>query len=125
MEREELEDAVEGLEQQKENLERMTSGGNGNGAARTLTETRGVQTDAEAVVPGKRPDVLSALTTTQTTRLPDGTVTTKVVLKKRFADGREESSESVHTHHESVQAEMSKKETEKAESAKGKGWFWT
>lgn len=123
MEREELENAVEGLEQQKENLERMTSGGNGN--ARTLTETRGVQTDAEAVVQGKRPDVLSALTTTQTTRLPDGTVTTKVVLKKRFADGREESSESVHTHHESVQAEMSKKETEKLENGKGKGWFWT
>ncbi|KAF2191874.1 hypothetical protein K469DRAFT_718934 [Zopfia rhizophila CBS 207.26] len=44
-----------------------------------------------------RPSVLSTLTTTERTVHPDGTVTTKVVLKKRFADGKEESSETVHT----------------------------
>lgn len=92
----------------------------------------GVANAAERIVEGKpmeamkRPDVLSALTTTQTTRLPDGTVTTKVVLKKRFSDGREESSESVHTHHEGVEAELRKeRQQEEAESQKVKGWFWS
>ncbi|KAK0945035.1 hypothetical protein LTR29_003382 [Friedmanniomyces endolithicus] len=47
-------------------------------------------------------DVLSSLTTTHTTRLPDGTVTTKVLLKQRFADGREESEEKVHTYREGL-----------------------
>ncbi|KAF2465169.1 uncharacterized protein BDR25DRAFT_306811 [Lindgomyces ingoldianus] len=44
-----------------------------------------------------RPSILSTLTTTERTVSPDGSVTTKVVLKKRFQDGREESSETVHT----------------------------
>jgi hypothetical protein len=44
-----------------------------------------------------KPSVLSTLTTTERSVAPDGSVTTKVVLKKRFADGREESSETVHT----------------------------
>jgi hypothetical protein len=35
------------------------------------------------------------MTTTERRTLPDGTVETKKVLKKRFADGREESNESV------------------------------
>ncbi|KAF2125305.1 hypothetical protein P153DRAFT_324478, partial [Dothidotthia symphoricarpi CBS 119687] len=43
------------------------------------------------------PSILSTMTTTERSVAPDGTVTTKMVLKKRFADGREESSETVHT----------------------------
>lgn len=39
--------------------------------------------------------VLSTLTTTERTTAPDGTVTTKVVLKKRFVDGSEQSSETI------------------------------
>ena len=56
-----------------------------------------------------RPDVLAQLTTTQTTRLPDGSVTTKVVLKQRFADGREEERETVHTSHEPPPGSAAKK----------------
>ena len=44
----------------------------------------------------KKPSVLSTLTTTERTTLQDGSVHTKVVLKKRFSDGREESTETVH-----------------------------
>ncbi|KAF2448500.1 hypothetical protein P171DRAFT_428560 [Karstenula rhodostoma CBS 690.94] len=44
-----------------------------------------------------RPSILSTLTTTERTVHPDGTVATKVVLKNRFNDGREESSETVYT----------------------------
>jgi hypothetical protein len=39
--------------------------------------------------------IVSTMTTTERRTLPDGTVETKRVLKKRFADGREESNESV------------------------------
>ena len=44
-----------------------------------------------------RPSVLSTLTTTERTTDPDGTVRTRVVLKKRFSDGTEENKETVHT----------------------------
>lgn len=71
----------------------------------------------------KRPDVLSALTTTHTTRLPDGTVTTKVVLKQRFADGREETTESMHTRNEGTN--KSQDETPSQDKTEKKGWFWT
>lgn len=67
-------------------------------------------------------DVLSSLTTTQTTRLPDGTVTMKVVLKQRFADGREEMEEKVHTYQE-WQSDIAT-QTE-VEATNKKGWFWT
>jgi hypothetical protein len=87
-----------------------------------------------------RPSVLSTLTTTERTTHPDGTVTTKMVLKKRFADGREESSETIHTtqgHDNHIVPEMPleavvqrrpkqqeappKQDGEK----KSNGWFWS
>ncbi|PPJ56448.1 hypothetical protein CBER1_05485 [Cercospora berteroae] len=71
----------------------------------------------------KRPDVLSALTTSHTTRLPDGTVTTKIVLKQRFADGREETTESIHTRNEGTN--NSQDEPPSQEKPEKKGWFWT
>lgn len=45
----------------------------------------------------KKPSILSTLTTTERTAFPDGTTHTKVVLKKRFSDGREESTETMAT----------------------------
>jgi hypothetical protein len=42
-----------------------------------------------------RDSIVSTMTTTERRTLPDGTIETKRVLKKRFADGREESDESV------------------------------
>lgn len=87
-----------------------------------------------------RPSVFSELTTTERTVAPDGTVTTKVVLKKRFADGREESSETVHTQRgqdDSSQqdpwramqdAQFPRESSEqpgKKNSEKKSGWFWS
>ncbi|KAH9831053.1 hypothetical protein Tdes44962_MAKER02130 [Teratosphaeria destructans] len=66
----------------------------------------------------KRVDVLSSLTTTHTTRMPDGTITTKIVLKQRFADGREEVEEKVHTYQEAQQVQPSEEKPKKG------GWFW-
>jgi hypothetical protein len=74
-----------------------------------------------------RPDVLAQLTTTHTTRSPDGTVTTKVVLKQRFADGTEEERETVHTSQEppSVSNEKKGQDTEQEKKRKKGGWFWS
>lgn len=41
-----------------------------------------------------KPQILSTLTSTEQVRLPDGSTTTRRILKKRFADGREESEDS-------------------------------
>ncbi|TKA29553.1 hypothetical protein B0A50_03566 [Salinomyces thailandicus] len=78
------------------------------------------------ILPGQHTqvNVLSSLTTTQTTRLPDGTVTTKVLLKQRFADGREETEEKLHTYKEPLQAAEAPAAPESAKSEK-KGWFWS
>ncbi|OCK83109.1 hypothetical protein K432DRAFT_379813 [Lepidopterella palustris CBS 459.81] len=98
-----------------------------------------------------KPSILSTLTTTERTVQPDGTVTTKMILKKRFADGREESSETVHTQRghdgkmggesgEKVWKEMQKARfiesanagegsvngnVEMGEEKKKSGWFWS
>ncbi|KAF2685384.1 hypothetical protein K458DRAFT_417439 [Lentithecium fluviatile CBS 122367] len=85
-----------------------------------------------------RPSVLSTLTTTERTVAPDGTVTTKVVLKKRFADGREESSETVHTQRgqeteaqqqdpwKAMQDAQSPPQQDTSRENKKKGsWFWS
>ncbi|KAK8203588.1 hypothetical protein M8818_005238 [Zalaria obscura] len=77
-----------------------------------------------------RPTLLSTLTTTEQTTLPDGTVTTKVVLKKRFSDGREESTETVSTTHcrqqEQDQRTLAKVEETKGEKENKNGsWFWS
>ncbi|KAI7515453.1 hypothetical protein KC331_g22403, partial [Hortaea werneckii] len=74
---------------------------------------------------GKKVDVLSSLTTTQTTRLPDGTVTTKVILKQRFADGREETEEKLHTYHDSPQLQQAEEAQRFEQVEKKKGWFWS
>ena len=87
-----------------------------------------------------RPSVLSTLTTTERTVHPDGTVTTKVVLKKRFNDGREESSETVHTERgqepgsqgndripdmSNAFAQQKLQEHPRNNDNKKPGWFWS
>lgn len=69
--------------------------------------------------------ILSTLTRTESTRYPDGRVETKVVLIKRFADGVETRTETVHTDHEGAGPDQGRvddsKQTAKDEK---KGWFW-
>jgi hypothetical protein len=81
--------------------------------------------------------VMSTLTTTESMVNPDGTVTTKVVLKKRFADGREESSETIRTTPErhdkqgtnkiqpkQIVGDSNLKAAPKSEERR-RGWFWS
>lgn len=86
----------------------------------------------------KTPNILSTLTTTERTTHQDGSVHTKVVLKKRFSDGREESTETVH-HQNAVRQTLDaasksiKDEENVGENGKDKGtkenksrgWFWS
>lgn len=87
----------------------------------------------------EKPSLLSTLTTTERNKLPDGSTHTKVVLKKRFSDGREESTETVHTAYDSQQspkttttpnagtkdaASKAASDTE-SKTPKQKGWFWS
>ena len=90
--------------------------------------------------PVDTPSLTSTLTTTERNTLADGSVHTKIVLKKRFADGREESTETVHTTYGSpvenrgnakafllgeAQDPPSKKGEGIAQQARKKGWFWS
>ena len=98
--------------------ERQESGKDQN--VQSLIDVRG----SEATEKHQKPDILSQLTTTHTTRLPDGSVTTKVVLKQRFADGREETHESIYTTHEPPQPENEGAKVAGEQCPKKKGWFW-
>jgi len=88
--------------------------------------------------------IISTMTSTERVTLPDGTVHTKVMLKKRFADGREESSETVHTTQSGAQQHGSASaiasgttnstefpnthpDDQKGANPKSgrKGWFWS
>ena len=82
--------------------------------------------------------IMSTLTTTERRTLPDGTVHTKVVLKRRFTDGSEECTETVHTVKGSqdlsqavaqVAKEGFERERQRSEPQSkiegGKGWFWS
>ena len=85
-----------------------------------------------------KPSILSTLTTTERKTLQDGTVHTKVVLKKRFSDGREESTETMHTqnpvpepHYQPPAKAVKDSDSNKGSSEiastakKNKGWFWS
>ncbi|KAJ9639918.1 hypothetical protein H2201_007303 [Coniosporium apollinis] len=99
-------------------------------SGRTPTASSSAQTE-----PISQPSVLSTLTTTERTVQPDGTTTTKVILKKRFADGKEESSETVHvTQGQGIADEVPRlpsgtasAENVKQEQRRAKrgGWFWS
>ncbi|KAF1996928.1 hypothetical protein P154DRAFT_301333 [Amniculicola lignicola CBS 123094] len=91
-------------------------------------------------VAAERSSILSTLTTTERTVAPDGTMTTKVVLKKRFTDGTEESSETVHTQRgqdrnaealdpwkafQNAQKPTPQPSEDKRRAENKSGWFWS
>lgn len=81
-----------------------------------------------------KPSLISTLTTTERTTLPDGSVRTKMVLKKRFADGREENTETTHTTKDLRPTLIMSEEADALKNGKAgeaetpkqktKGWFW-
>jgi len=110
-------------------------------AARTLPSAITGQVEGQDFM---KPDVLSSLTTTQRHVAADGTVTTKTVLKRHFADGREETEEKIETSQDPTwrsrrqlsdspfKSQDSPRKSAVVEELKkndrsqsGKGWFWS
>lgn len=86
----------------------------------------------QAELDGKKPSILSTLTTTERTTLQDGTVHTKTVLKKRFSDGREVETETIHTQNALPQGYSPQpshthggNQSGERQEQKSKGWFWS
>lgn len=69
----------------------------------------------------QQPYVISTKITTDRTRLSDGSVQTKTTKTKRYADGREETNESVEVVHPSQQHS----DGDPSSGSSKKGWFWT
>jgi hypothetical protein len=109
-----------------------------HGAETPQAETEKERTDPFKPVAEKKDlGIISTLTTTERTVMPDGTVRMKMTLKKRFVDGREESIETVHNtqggqeqqHGPSTATNASTQIPPSAsdrvkEKKQSKGWFW-
>jgi hypothetical protein len=114
-----------------ENLQDEDRSLRGHGASASKARDNGDGTDA-------RLGIISTLTTTERVVLPDGTTNTKVVLKKRFADGREETNETVHSTKggqaspgsalewaDGREQAMNDETKQDKHSGEKKGWFWS
>lgn len=116
--------------------QKLSSSVTARAAARSFAHIQKTSSPSDA--DSKTPSVLSTLTTTERTTLQDGSVHTKVVLKKRFSDGREESTETVHHQNavrqtldaasKSIKDEANARESGKDKGTKdhrSRGWFWS
>ena len=112
-----------------------SSNGTAKGAIRSFVHLQ--QDSSPSNTACNTSSILSTLTTTERTTLQDGSVHTKVVLKKRFSDGREESTETVHHQNavrqtqdvakNSIKMEDGSKTDKDKENTKNRyrGWFWS
>ncbi len=116
-------------------LQQPSLNGTARAAARSFAHVQ--QDSSPSDTDSKAPSILSTLTTTEQTTLQDGSVHTKVVLKKRFSDGREESTETVHHQNavcqtrdavpKSIKDEKARTtgKDKEAKEKKSSGWFWS
>jgi hypothetical protein len=95
----------------------LVSGGNRKSVPETPLESTSTSEAQPAAVPEAR--VISTMSRTERKRLTDGSVQTTIVKTKRYADGREETDESVETTH------PRSGDGQSADDNKSKsGWFW-
>ncbi|KAJ5304224.1 uncharacterized protein N7443_003884 [Penicillium atrosanguineum] len=95
----------------------LVSGGNRKSVPETPPEPTSTSEGKPVALPEAR--VVSTMSRTERKRLADGSVQTTIVKTKRYADGREETDESVETTH------LRSGERQSAEDNKSKGgWFW-
>lgn len=106
---------------------------NGSGT----TAQREVSKSLVGTADDSKPKITSTKTTTERRTTADGTVTTKTVTKKCFADGREESEETISTTHASLQPTRILGEAEEnvvddrrndklsGQHSKKDSWFWS
>lgn len=96
----------------------LVSGGNRKSVPETPAESVvEKQSDiAQETIPAR---VISTMSRTERKRLADGSVETKIVKTKRFADGREETDESVE-----VSQPLSDGRSDEPGDRSKSGWFW-
>ncbi|CAL5871293.1 uncharacterized protein PFLUO_LOCUS5543 [Penicillium psychrofluorescens] len=102
----------------------LVSGGSRKSVPETVNETdsttNATATDSSAL----QPHVVSTMVRTERVRLADGSIQTKTVKTKRFANGREENDTSVEVTH-APRSQTKESESESMESGRSKsGWFW-
>ena len=130
-------------ETELEMYERMLAMGN-NDSADSRSPTTSSAPSPSPEPPTSSPleptsSIISTLTTTERVTMPDGSVRTRRVLKKRFSDGREESNESEEVQqprksslNERVEDAWSRQTPKNAEETRQEpeekrkgGWFWS
>ncbi|KAI4731891.1 hypothetical protein E4T49_00045 [Aureobasidium sp. EXF-10728] len=102
----------------KDNTDAPTSLSTSNNSA--------LSTSSSAKDETEKPSVISVMTTTEMRTMPDGSVYTKRVLKKRFSDGTEENREEESTGQPDSESKSASGdgEHELQEKKAGAGWFW-
>ncbi|KAL1848395.1 hypothetical protein Plec18167_004822 [Paecilomyces lecythidis] len=108
----------------------LVSGGNKHSVPETRNDTLESTSTNPETAPGSEksssPVVVSTMTSTERRTLPDGTIQTKTIKTKRFADGREESNESVEVLNpqHSSQQQSENGDSQSSEKGSRRGWFW-
>ncbi|KAI5211660.1 hypothetical protein AUEXF2481DRAFT_40246 [Aureobasidium subglaciale EXF-2481] len=90
--------------------------------ATSMSNNSSVSISSSDPARSQKPSVISVMTTTEMRTIPDGTVYTKRVLKKRFSDGTEENREEEST---GLPEQETGLESDGGHDKKdGAGWFW-
>ncbi|PYI12245.1 hypothetical protein BO78DRAFT_357992 [Aspergillus sclerotiicarbonarius CBS 121057] len=112
-----------------ENWLEFVSGGRNNSIPDAVPEKQQPASETQVVIPShaqptaEKPTVISTMTRTERIRLPDGSTQKKTVWTKKFADGREESNETVEVLNP-PQTQDSPNQEKPASDQKNTGWFW-
>ncbi|KAL5338092.1 hypothetical protein BJX70DRAFT_216908 [Aspergillus crustosus] len=100
------------------------SGGNRHSVPGTSEARSDVTAETSTVEPAvENAYVTSTQISTERVRLPDGSIQTKTVKTKRFADGREETNESVETFNPPQRGHSTDQQGPTSER-NANGWFW-
>ncbi|KAL2863319.1 uncharacterized protein BJX67DRAFT_263034 [Aspergillus lucknowensis] len=106
----------------------LVSGGNKHSIADPSKESTPPSTSAVEAPPTTSPDknsfVVSTQISTERVRLPDGSIQTKTMKTKRFADGREETNESTEVVNPPQHEQQSPDQQDPSPDQKKNGWFW-
>ncbi|KAF7596578.1 hypothetical protein BBP40_000978 [Aspergillus hancockii] len=91
---------------------------------KTVSEAQSAPVEPTESVAKQQPYVMSTKTTTERIRLSDGSIQTKTIKTKWFADGREESNESVEVANPPQVNRGSNGPEGSASGQSTSGWFW-
>lgn len=100
----------------------LVSGGHRKSVPETDDTTPTPPAEKKQIEPASEIRVISTMTRTERTRLPDGSIETKKVQTKRYEDGREETESFVETSRPKVEA--GEEQPSEQNTQPKNGWFW-